>query len=60
MSGAAYVADDQSVADDGDVTNNVLCGRIDRIEGGSDCWISIDGAVGAGKSWVPTTTTTGA
>ena len=58
MSGEACASDDQTVADESDVTNNIVCGRIDRIVSGGDCWISIDYATTKGKAWNPAATTT--
>lgn len=66
ISAQVYVVDDQTVsADAAEVTNDIACGAIDKIEGTHDCWVSIDRDVPKGKSWneptttaAPTTTTT--
>jgi len=58
MSGEVCVSDDQTVADDSDVTNGIACGRIDKIESDGSVWISIDRYAATGKSWAPPTTTT--
>ncbi len=58
LSAQVYAADDHTVAVADDVDNDVAVGVIDRIEGAGDCWVSIDAAVLAGKSWTPATTTT--
>jgi len=62
MSAQVYVVDDQTVsAYAAEVSNDVVCGVIDKIDGAHDCWISIDHDVLAGQSWTePTTTTTAA
>ena len=61
MSAQVYVVDDQTVsADAAEVTSDIVCGVIDKIEGTHDCWISIDRDVLEGQSWTePTTTTAG-
>jgi len=58
LSAQVYAEDDQTVAVAGDVDNDVAVGVIDKVEGAGDCWVSIDAAVLAGKSWSPATTTT--
>jgi len=60
LSAQVYAEDDQTVAVAGDVDNDVAVGVIDKVEGAGDCWVSIDAAVLAGKSWSPATTTTAA
>ncbi len=61
-----YAADDQTVDEVAHVTNDVLVGVVDRVEGAGQCWVSIDSAVLAGRTWTepttaaPTTTTAGA
>jgi len=58
LSALVYAVDDHTVAAAGDVSNEVLVGLVDRIEGSDDCWVSVDGAVLAGKAWAEGTTTT--
>lgn len=58
ISALVYAADDHSVAAADDVTNDVLVGVVDKVEGAGECWVSIDAAVLAGKSWSEATTTT--
>ncbi len=58
LSAQVYAEDDRTVAVAGDVDNDVAVGVIDKVEGAGDCWVSIDAAVLAGKSWSPATTTT--
>lgn len=60
LSAQVYAEDDRTVAVAGDVDNDVAVGVIDKVEGAGDCWVSIDAAVLAGKSWSPATTTTAA
>lgn len=64
LSAQVYAADDQTVAAADDVTNDVAVGVIDKVESAGLCWVSVDAAVLAGKSWSPaaatTTTTAGA
>ncbi|MCD6416735.1 MAG: hypothetical protein J7M08_08590 [Planctomycetes bacterium] len=55
-----YAADDQTVDDGAGVTNDILVGVIDKVEGAGECWLSIDAAVLAGKTWAEPTTTTAA
>ena len=58
LSAKVYAYDDHTVAAADDVTNDVLVGVIDKVEGAGDCWVSIDEAALAGKSWSAATTTT--
>jgi len=58
LSARVYAEDDHTVAVAGDVDNDVAVGVIDKVDGAGDCWVSIDAAVLAGKSWSPATTTT--
>jgi len=60
MSGEVCVYDDQTVADDSDVTHSVACGRIEKMEPGGEVWICIDHYTQTGKAWTPATTTTAA
>lgn len=58
MSAQLYLVDDQTIsADAGEVTNDIVCGVIDKVEGTHDCWMSIDRDVLAGKTWDELTTT---
>jgi hypothetical protein len=65
QSAKVYAVDDQSVDAANGVTNDVPVGIVDKVAGAGECWVSIDAAVLAGKSWdeptttsAPTTTTT--
>ena len=58
ISGEVCVSDDQTVADESDVTHDVVCGRIDRVLSAGECWMSIDYYASKGKAWTPATTTT--
>ena len=61
MAARVYAADDHTVDADNGVTNDVLVGRIDKVESSGECWVYIDDAVQAGRAWSePTTTTTAA
>jgi hypothetical protein len=54
-----YAVDDQTVADAEAVANDVLVGVADKVESAGECWVSIDSAVLAGRSWSePVVTTT--
>ncbi|MFW6189899.1 MAG: hypothetical protein ACOC7T_05650 [Planctomycetota bacterium] len=58
-----YAVDDQTVDVADGVSNDVAVGVIDRVDSAGECWVSIDGAVLAGRAWsepVTTTTTAGA
>jgi hypothetical protein len=46
---SVYAADDQTVALVADVTNDIAAGVVDKVESASDCWVSIDAAVLAGR-----------
>ncbi|NLW49849.1 MAG: hypothetical protein GXY85_03275 [Candidatus Brocadiaceae bacterium] len=60
MAARVCAVDDHTVDAANNVTHEVHVGRIDRIEGPGECWVYIDGAVEAGRSWnEPTTTTAG-
>jgi hypothetical protein len=59
LSALVYAVDEHTVAAAGDVDNDVLVGLVDRVESSDECWVSVDAAVLAGKSWTePTSTTT--
>jgi hypothetical protein len=45
----AYALDDQTIALTGDATNHVAAGVIDKVEGSTSGWVSIDAAVLAGR-----------
>ncbi len=60
LGGRVYAADDQTVDSANGVTNDVLVGVIDRVQGSDECWLSIDAAVLAGRAWDEPTTTTAA
>lgn len=59
MAARVYAIDDHTVDAANGATNDVLVGRIDKVEAAGECWVYLDGAVQAGKAWdEPTTTTT--
>jgi len=61
VSAKVYAVDDHTVDAANGVSNNVLVGVVDSIEGTGEAWVSIDVAVLSGKAWnEPTTTTAGA
>jgi hypothetical protein len=56
--GWVYASDDQTVADDSDVSNNLHVGVVEEVESDGSVWINIEPATRKGFDWSPATTTT--
>lgn len=56
--GWVYVYDDNSVADDSDVSNNVAAGIVEKVEDDGSVWVNIEPACRKGFDWSMATTTT--
>lgn len=60
VNGWVYVYNDNQVADDGDVSNNVHAGVIEKVEDDGSVWVNIEPACRMGFDLAPATTTTAA
>jgi len=58
LGAAVYAVDDQTVDAANGVSNNVLVGSVARYVAADECWVDVDAAAVAGRSWNEPTTTT--